>query len=77
MRVKEIAATDVETLDKNILGKDKDVARQIKSATLAAQWPMKTQGGDSIETFFQGFQWIVPDQNTVLIQLLKLIKTLF
>ena len=44
VRVKEIAATDVETLDKNILGKDKDVARQIKSATLTAQWPMKTQG---------------------------------
>ena len=44
MRVKEIAATDVETLDKNILGKDKDVAQQIKSATLVAQWPMKTQG---------------------------------
>ena len=44
VRVKEIAATDVETLDKNILGKDKDIARLIKSATLVAQWPMKTQG---------------------------------
>ena len=42
--VKEIAATDVETLDKNVLGNRADVARQIKSATLAAQWPMKTQG---------------------------------
>ena len=44
VRVKEIAATDVETLDKNVLGNRADVARQIKSATLAAQWPMKTQG---------------------------------
>ena len=31
-------------IDKNILGKDEDVANQIKSATRMAQWPQKTQG---------------------------------
>ena len=44
MRVDKLTA-DAETLDKNVLGKDEDVAAQIKSATVMAQWPMKTQGG--------------------------------
>ena len=44
VKLDKIANTDVSTLDKNILGRDKDIANQIKSATLAAQWPMKTQG---------------------------------
>ncbi len=35
---------DAENLDKNVLGKDEDIANQIKSATAMSQWPMKTQG---------------------------------
>jgi len=43
VRVDRLTA-DADNLDKNILGKDEDVANQIRAATRAAQWPMRTQG---------------------------------
>ena len=39
---------EYSVLDKNMLGKDENMARQIKSATKMARWSMKHQGGQSI-----------------------------
>ena len=40
--------TDGSGLDKNLLGKDEDMARQIKSATKMARWSLKHQGGQAL-----------------------------
>ena len=40
----QIATTNVNEIDKNILGRDEDIANQIRSATTMARWPMKHQG---------------------------------
>merc|ERR1712226_1090273 len=40
----QIATTNANDIDKNILGRDEDIANQIKSATTMARWPMKHQG---------------------------------
>lgn len=37
-----------DQIDKNVLGKDEDVANHIKLATAAAKWPFKTQGGQKL-----------------------------
>jgi hypothetical protein len=34
---------DVSVLDKNVLGKDANIAEQIKSATKMARWSLKHQ----------------------------------
>ena len=41
---KNLANVNVHDLDKNILGKDEDIANQIRSATQMARWCMKHQG---------------------------------
>merc|ERR1712029_505880 len=41
---KNLANVNVTELDKNILGKDEDIANQIRSATRMARWCMKHQG---------------------------------
>ena len=41
---KNLANVNVLDLDKNILGKDEDIANQIRSATQMARWCMKHQG---------------------------------
>ncbi|XP_059088369.1 bromodomain adjacent to zinc finger domain protein 1A-like [Tigriopus californicus] len=37
-----------DQIDKNVLGKDEDVANHIRLATAAAKWPFKTQGGQKL-----------------------------
>ena len=41
---KNLANVNIHDLDKNILGKDEDIANQIKSATKMARWCIKHQG---------------------------------
>ncbi len=40
---KSAIGVDINLLDKSILGKDEDIARQIRSATEMVKWPMKHQ----------------------------------
>merc|ERR1712226_1224597 len=40
----QIATTNANEIDKNILGRDEAIANQIRSATEMARWPMKHQG---------------------------------
>lgn len=44
LKLDKIVPMNVADIDKNILGKDVDIANQIRSATEKFQWPMKTQG---------------------------------
>jgi bromodomain adjacent to zinc finger domain protein 1A len=60
VKLDRIANTNVDQIDKNILGKDKDIASQIKSATLAAQWPMKTQGVSKLRELHMD-QWSITE----------------
>ena len=41
---KNLANVKISDLDKNILGKDEDVANHIRSATQMARWSIKHQG---------------------------------
>merc|ERR1711936_645423 len=41
---KNLANVKISDLDKNILGKDEDIANQIRSATQMARWSIKHQG---------------------------------
>jgi bromodomain adjacent to zinc finger domain protein 1A len=40
--------TDISGLGENVLGKDEDLAGQIKSATKMARWSIKHQGGQAL-----------------------------
>ena len=51
---------NADALDKNILGKDVDIANQIKSATSMAQWPMRTQGGQKLRDLHMD-QWSITE----------------
>lgn len=37
-------STNIDSIDKNVLGKDEDIASQIKSATVMSRWSLRTQG---------------------------------
>ena len=57
---KNLANVNVTELDKNILGKDEDIANQIRSATRMARWCMKHQGEESINV--QGDSYLLKQQ---------------